>query len=354
MSELTLNYKQAVNAIATCGASNTILLQGPPGIGKSSILHTLHEKMPDYVKAYIDVANLDLGDIAMPVIDKELMVTNYAPNARFGVASGQHKPVLVMLDELGKASRPVMNMLLPLLLEQRIGDRYLPPGSLVFAATNLASDGVQDNVPAHAWNRMTVVRMANPTCDEWLNWAVPAGVTPEVCAFAKQFPQVFDCYVDLKNDEKNGYIFNPRNGQVKAFCSPRSLEKASNLIKNRGVLGDSLIPLLAGTVGEAAARDMEALVHLVDQVPTLEEIVAKPKSVKLPEAVTGYFLLAFMLAGRLDNKNIDSIETYLRRWDNYEATALALHQICNNSRATPIVAQSSGMLELTSQYAKHM
>jgi hypothetical protein len=354
MSTLTINYAQAVNAIATCGGTNTILLMGQPGIGKSSILRTLAARMPDYHAAYVDCANLDLGDVAMPVVDRERMVTNYAPSARFGVGTGQDRPVLLLLDELGKAMRPVLNMLLPTLLEKRIGDRELPAGSIVFATTNLASDGVQDVIPPHAHNRMTVLRMSNPTADEWINWAVSNDVAPEVCAFAKQFPQVFDCYVDLKEKEENHYIFNPTRGQVKAFCSPRSLEKASHLIVNRSALGESLIPLLSGTVGEAAARDMEALVHLADQVPTMEEIVKSPTKVALPKGVTGYFLLAFMLAGRVKPENIDPIVTYLNRWDNFEATSLAVIQMVNRHSETKHLVQNTSFMKLAAQYAAHL
>jgi hypothetical protein len=55
--------------------------------------------MPDFYPCYVDCANLDLGDLAMPVVDRETMTTHYAPSARFGVARGQTRPVLLMLDE---------------------------------------------------------------------------------------------------------------------------------------------------------------------------------------------------------------------------------------------------------------
>ena len=181
----TINLSQAANIIMTAGQSQTVLIRGEPGCGKSTLLQTLSTKLPDYHISYIDVANLDLGDIAMPVVDRDQMVTHYAPNARFGLGHGRRKPVLMMLDELGKASRPVLNMLLPLILERRIGDVALPDGSIVFATTNLDTDGVQDNIPAHASNRMTVVRVAKPTTDEWISWAMDNHVAPEVLTFAK-------------------------------------------------------------------------------------------------------------------------------------------------------------------------
>jgi hypothetical protein len=329
---MSINLNQAASLIRNVGTTNTILLRGQPGIGKSSILQTLERELPDYQICYIDVANLDLGDLGMPVIDKDTMVTNYAPNARFGVGKNSTKPVVLMLDELGKASRPVLNMLLPVILEHRIGDVPLPTGSIVFGTTNLDTDGVGDNIPAHAFNRMTVVTVANPSADQWIEWASGHDVAPEVMAFAKQYPQVFDCYADLDKKDKNPYIFNPMTGNTRAFCSPRSLFKASNIIKQRSVLGTSLIPALAGTVGEAAARDMEALVNLADQLPLFETIVRDPLKAKVPTGAGALFILAFMLAGRVDDKTLNPVMDYAERMSNesFEAHALFITSLASN------------------------
>jgi hypothetical protein len=329
---MNVNLNQAATLIRNVGSSNTLLLRGQPGIGKSSILQTLERELPDYQVCYIDVANLDLGDLGMPVIDKESMTTSYAPNVRFGVGRGQTRPVVLMLDELGKASRPVLNMLLPVILEHRIGDVQLPTGSIVFGTTNLDTDGVGDNIPAHAFNRMTVVTVANPTADEWIDWASTHHIAPEIMAFAKQYPQVFDSYADLAKGDKNPYVFNPMTGNIRAFCSPRSLAKASNLIKQRNVLGAALLPALAGTVGEAAARDMEALVNLADQLPLFETIVNQPSKAKIPEGAGALFILAFMLAGRVDADTMDAVMEYADRVaaESFEAHALLITALCSN------------------------
>lgn len=326
--QVTLN--QAATLIRTCGSTNTFLLRGAPGVGKSSILKMLARELPDYTACYVDVANLDLGDLGMPVIDREAMTTSYAPNSRFGIGKGQTKPVLLMLDEMGKASRPVLNMLLPVILEQRLADKGLPNGSIVFGTTNLDTDGVGDNIPAHACNRMTVLDVANPTVDEWLGWAVNNGVAPEVMAFARDYPQVMERYDLLDGKDKNPYIFNPMTGNTKAFCSPRSLEKASNIIKQRDVLGESLLAALCGTVGEAAARDLEANVMLADEMPRFTAIMADPAKCKLPSGAGAYFLMAFSLAARVNAENITEVMTYVGRFESFEASTLFLTQLASN------------------------
>jgi hypothetical protein len=327
---MQVNFNQAATLIRTCGSTNTFLLRGAPGVGKSSILASIARELPDYQACYIDVANLDLGDLGMPVIDRETMTTSYAPNSRFGIGKGQNKPVLLMLDELGKASRPVLNMLLPVILEHRLGDVTLPNGSIVFATSNLDTDGVGDNIPAHAYDRMTELDLANPTVDEWLGWASNNDIAPEVMAFVRDYPQVSERYDLIDAKDKNPYIFNPLTGNTKNFCSFRGLEKASNLIKQRDVLGDSLLAALSGTVGEAAARDLEANVMLADAMPRFAAIMADPAKCKLPSGAGAYFLMAFSLASRVNADNIDEIMTYTGRFESFEAHALFLTQVAGN------------------------
>lgn len=115
---MNVNLSQAANLVRNIGSSNTILLRGQPGIGKSSILNTLARELPDYQMCYIDVANLDLGDLGMPVIDKDTMVTNYAPNSlRCGPwpdtpcradarRAGQSQPTCAQHAAAGDSRRP--------------------------------------------------------------------------------------------------------------------------------------------------------------------------------------------------------------------------------------------------------
>lgn len=352
---MNVSLAQAALAIKTIGSTNTVILRGEPGIGKSSILKMLATSMPDYRTSYIDCANLDLGDVAMPVIDRDRMVTNYAPNARFGVGTGITAPVIVMLDELGKTSKSVLNMLLPVILEHRIGDVPLPTGSIVFATTNLDTDGVGDNIPAHAYNRMTemVVRKANPK--EMMQWGTDNGWSAEVLAFIRQQPDVLDSYVDLKAGDKNPYIFNPLTGNTRSFISPRSLEKASNIINARSVLGEAMLPALAGTIGEAGARQMEALVSLADQLPSYEGIVANPDTAKIPDSVGALFILAFMLAGRVSTGDCDEVMTYIKRMsgESFEAAALAVTSIASNANKAGWAARNRKFTELCAAYGKY-
>ena len=223
-------------------------LEGEPGIGKSSLTETIKAVLnKTHERVYIDMASLDLGDLAMPWIDKETNTTRYAPNARFKLHTG--KPVVINLDEFSKGAAPVQNMIHPMLEKNnpRLGDLFIDDQSIVFLTGNLSTDGVGDRIKAHTANRVVRVKIRKPNAEEWLAWAVNNDIDPIVMAFVHQYPHVLASYLDDGQDS-NPYIFNPRKVQD-AFASPRSLETASDIIKVRDQVDpDTTIACLSGAV----------------------------------------------------------------------------------------------------------
>jgi hypothetical protein len=201
------------------------------------------------------------------------------------------------------------------MLEHRIGDHYLPEGSIVFGTTNLMSDGVGDMLEAHARNRVCLVTVRKPDADEWIEWAISNDVDPTIIAWVKQFPHALASYTDLSQKE-NVYIFNPTRAGSGAVVTPRSLEKASFIAKQRGELGDALtISLLTGTIGESAARDMQAFFTVVDKLPSWDAILNDPKNAKLPEDTVAKCILVFSAVTRVSKDTLDKWMHYLKRMD---------------------------------------
>lgn len=315
----TVGLKDFAQAISVVGRSVTVIGQGEPGIGKSAMLRVLAKQNPTHETAYIDCTLLDLGDFALPyteatdALTSVNKITKFAPNARFKMHEG--KPVIVMLDEIGKAMKAVKNVLLTLMLEHRIGDHYLPEGSIVFGTTNLLSDGVGDMLEAHARNRVCFVTVRKPDADEWIEWAISNDVDPTIIAWVKQFPHALASYTDASQKD-NPYIFNPTRAGMGAVVTPRSLEKASHIAKRRGELGDALtISLLTGTIGESAARDMQAFFTVVDKLPTWEAILNDPKGAKLPDDTVAKCILVFSAITRVEKETLAKWMEYVQRMD---------------------------------------
>jgi hypothetical protein len=311
----SVSLSEFAHSIGTVGKDVTIIGRGEPGIGKSSMLKVLQSMYPDYEVAYIDCTLLDLGDFALPYTEVvgDMKVTKFAPNARFKMHSG--KPVIVMLAEIGKAMKAVKNVLLTLMLEHRVGDNYLPKGSYVFGTSNLTSDGVGDMLEAHARNRICEVKVRKPDYDEWIEWALKNDIAPEVIAWVKQFPHALASYTD-QSQKDNPYIFNPTKAGQNAVVTPRSLEKASHIAKQRERLGDSLtISLLSGTIGESASRDMQAFFTVVDKLPTWDAVIANPATAKMPDDTVAKCILVFSAIARVEKETLSKWLTYAKRMD---------------------------------------
>ena len=327
----TISLEEAADLIAAI-PTNRFLLEGEPGIGKSSIMKTLKAKLGDtYSYAYFDCAQKDLGDIAMPSPNRELRVTEYFPNAALNLQSG--KPVVIMLDEFAKAPPPVQNMLHPLLEEHnpRLGDVELPVGSIVFLTSNLSSDGVGDVIKGHTLNRVTRVRVAKPDSDQWLSWAVNNDIDPVVMAWVRQFPQALSSYLE-SGQHDNPYIYNPKAMQ-KSYVSPRSLSRASNIVRNRDkVSANALTAALSGTIGEAAARDMQAYIAYQDQLPTWENIIANPKTAPVPTSAGASAVLIFGAIAKVARETMQPFMAYLDRFEPEWQACFAINIAKNPSK----------------------
>lgn len=306
-----LSLEAFATLVATCGNKVTFIGEGEMGIGKSSVLKMLAKMLPN-IPAYIDCTLLDLGDIALPYTVEEngIKVTRFAPNARFRFHEG--KPVIVMLDEIGKAMKSVKNVLLTLMLEHRIGDQYLPEGSIVFGTTNLGSEGLGDLLEAHARNRVCMVRIAKPNADQWINnFALPNGLDPSVITWVRQFPHCLAAFDD-PSQKDNPYIDRKRG----ACVTPRSLEKASHIAMPRHILGDEvLISALSGVIGEAASRDMQAFFTVADKLPTWDNILASPSTARVPDDVVAKCIMVFSAVAKVERDTLTPWMDYLKRLD---------------------------------------
>lgn len=318
-NSITLN--EGVQLMYATGKDVSFIFQGEPGIGKSAMLGMLAEKLGgSHIPVYLDLPLFDIGDTSgvphtelVKTASGEVKITRFAPNALMGVHFT--KPVILMLDEFGKSMRPVQNTMLRTLLERKVGEYSLPEGSIVFGTTNLATDGVGDSVQAHARNRVSFITVRKPDADSWIEWAVGNNVAPEVIAWVKEYPQALASYTDGRAEAENPYIYHPNKTQA-AFVTPRSLEKAGNIISARAQLSpNALIAGLAGAVGEAAARDLANYAEMADKLPTWEEIVKNPSKAKIPDErnAASLFITVFGAVTRVDARTLDAWLEYCER-----------------------------------------
>ena len=178
---------------------------------------------------------------------------------------------------------------------------------------------------------MTKVRVAKPDSDQWLGWAVNNNIDPVVMAWAKQFPQALSSYPEHGQNE-NPYIYTPRAMQ-KSYVSPRSLSRSSNIVSKREhISSNALTAALSGTIGEAAARDMQAFIAYQDQLPTWDSIIASPKSAALPTSAGACAVLIFGAIAKVTKETMTPLMAYLERFEPEWQATFAINIAKNPSK----------------------
>jgi hypothetical protein len=259
---------------------------------------------------YIDVPNTELGDLGIPMPDRETGTTKLYPNEHWGFHTDE--PLCIMLDEFTKGASAVKNMLHPLLTNpRRISGLTLHKDSVVITAGNLTTDAVGDVMASHSRNRLSVLNVRKPTSEEWLSWGMDK-IAPVVLAWVREFPQVLGSYRDPSQSD-NQYIYNPKFSQ-RSFVSPRSLELASNIVKNKNDYNtQALLCALEGTIGASGARDLYAFIDIADSLPTWDSIIDKPSEAIVPNNPAALCILAFGAVQRVQRDTIGKWFDYMKR-----------------------------------------
>jgi len=141
-----------------------------------------------------------------------------------------------------------------------------------------------------------------------------------ILAWTKDTPQLFHSFKDCKPEE-NPYINHPQ-AQRASFVSPRSLEKASNILKQRDQIDTTtLTASLIGTIGERGALDLMAYVALGDQLPSPDSIKNDPMNAKVPTAAGAVCMVVYRSLATMERSWVKQWMTYLNRL-NKEAQGL--------------------------------
>ncbi len=338
----SLSLQQTADLIAAIGTVQTVLAQGEMGIGKSSILKILRDKpeLKNHMFCYVDITTKDVGDFVVPKIRTMdgVDVCSFIPNEEFGFHF--KKPVVIMLDELGKAKGGVFNACLRLMQERQLGTDELHPDSIVFATTNLSVEGIGDNVPAHGRNRVTQVRVGKPTAEEWMTYAISRGINHTVIATVREYPEMLASYEDYENPGQNLYINDPRDVRL-AFVTPRSLEKAGYIVDRTAILGrDVMAHALKGTVGEKAMHNILTMVEMDSQLADWDEIIKNPTTTPVPNNGAASCMLVSKAVQRIKRDSIGAWMQFVSRMSK-EAQGLFARSVMTDRCPTRDVAATN-------------
>lgn len=245
-----------------------INLEGPPGIGKSSIVRSVTEKLGmDMID--IRAVLLDPVDLrGVPSVKDGL--THWNP-PKFLPQKGCN-PTVVFLDELDKAPGLVQAALLQFTLDRRIGEYVCPDNVVVVSAMNRQKDRAGSQKLNTALANRFIHLTLEADKEEWKKWAVQSEIHQYVRAFI---------------DFKPGSLmdFDPSRPGA-AFASPRSWEFASRALKAmqaEGVGGEVLAQTMRGTLGHGVGSEFVSFMAIYGKLPDVKAMLDKPAKAKIPD-----------------------------------------------------------------------
>jgi hypothetical protein len=256
-----------------------VYLWGAPGVGKSSI-----------VRQAADQAGLDVLDVRAVLLDPVDLrglpriqddSALWCPPA-FLPRDGQG---VLFLDELAQAPPLVQAACLQLTLDRRLGEYLLPESWSVIAASNRQ----EDRAGAHRLISPLLNRFVHldleVSHDDWQDWAVQAGIAPEVRSFLRYRPALL-------------FAFDPATNQ-RSFPTPRSWDFVSQVLTPTPA--DLLHAVVSGCVGEGPAAEFVGFCRMYRELPDLDQVFLSPALTPVPKEPAVLYALCGALVERCRN-----------------------------------------------------
>jgi len=263
------------------GWHTPVMLWGPPGVGKSDMIHQIGQRhqVPVIDIRLSQMEPSDLRGIPFRIDDRvEWAIPALLPDAQ------RHGPEgILFLDEITSAPPSVSAAAYQLILDRRLGDYRVPEGWAIFAAGNRQGDrGVTYTMPAPLANRFSHYEV-EVNLDDWVAWAYANGIDDRVIGFLRFRPErLFD--------------FDPAHNPV-AFPSPRSWAFAHRALQKFTDQPDILAGALQACVGTSAGMELKTYVDSLDQMPDLDAIL-RGESREMPKSLDLQYAVAAALVGR--------------------------------------------------------
>jgi len=287
--------KQIRRLLQLTPPTSVLMVEGPPGTGKSEVIE-------DYARAEgmrllrLPLHQMEASDfLGLPSFSgtfstfveprwlwelTEAAAETGGASDEAGGDSARCEPshpsggVLVFLDELPQATPQVMHAVSSLVLDRTVGIAGLPlaQGVRFVAAGNRVSDGAYAApLGTHLLSRLIKVSI-RVSLEDWREYARARGLDRRVIAF-------------LSANRRWLHVFDP-DRRDEPFPCPRSWATTSEILHRTRADGEDSLheaaPLVAGTVGSAAAVEFFSFLEAAELCPSAEQVVVDPEGVALP------------------------------------------------------------------------
>ncbi len=249
----------------------SLMLWGPPGIGKSSIVADV-ARQHELRLVDVRLSQLAPTDLrGLPVAENG--TSRWFP-PEFLPTDGRG---ILFLDEINMAPPAMQGIAQQLILDRQVGSYRVPEGWFIWAAGNRKSDrAAVFEMPSALANRFIHLDLA-PDFDSFKAWGLRTGLSEQVLAFLAFRPT----------------LLHQIDAQRPAWPSPRSWAMADRL--RRADLA------VEPAIGPGAAGEFEAFCLVYDRLPDLAPILEGKSKATFPSEASARYATVLGLVVRAES-----------------------------------------------------
>lgn len=305
VNKLSQAYKTVINNGLPINTIPSVMLWGPPGVGKSQAVKQIAKKIGDATGKEVRVTDvrlllfnpIDLRGIPTSNPDKTLAI--WLKPHIFDMDPSSSIVNILFLDEISAAPQSVQAAAYQITLDRVVGEHRLPENCIVIAAGNRTTDkSVAYKMPKALANRLMHVEV-EWNFASWKEWAISSRINDKVIGFLS-FRQNYLMGFESGNDDL-------------AFPTPRAWEMVSNLLNGISDDIDDMYSLVAGIVGTGIAVEFRTWSKVYKDLPSVEDIF-EGKMPPLPKNTDAMYALVSTMTNyaRSQKDDIIKIENSIR------------------------------------------
>lgn len=295
VQKLSRAYSTVINNGLPVRTVPSVMLWGPPGIGKSQAVRQIAKEIGSSTGKKVHVTDvrlllfnpIDLRGIPTANEDKTLAV--WLKPQIFQMDPSEDVVNILFLDEISAAPQSVQAAAYQITLDRVVGEHKLPENCIVLAAGNRTTDkSVAFKMPKALANRLLHIEVEG-SFPSWKAWAISAGINDKVIGFLS-FRQNYLMGFDAASDDL-------------AFPTPRAWEMVSDLLNSVSGDVEEMYSMIAGIVGTGVAVEFRTWAKVYKDLPAIEDIF-DGKTPPMPKSTDAmYALTAAMTCYARAHKN---------------------------------------------------
>ena len=346
---------QATTKIMTlCRRSprTTVTLYGPPGQGKTDLVHQAADRLTaEGLKTIVIAFHLvsmspeDLGGVLCTIKnpDGSVRADKVPLHALYKLIDPDCR-IIAFGDDVGNAAPTLQAAWMQLVQSRCLNEHKISNEVMFVMATNGRSHGTAARPLIAALRDRAVEYTIETTVDSWSDWAMNNDIDERIIAFAGYYEE------HLPSKQVSLHDWKPSEDDTDKQPTFRGLHRMSDMLK----LGLDDYVDVRGNVGSAMAHAYMNFKALYDKMPDIDLLLKSPTTTPLPDhAGVAYAVINALLCRVRDNvKTAAPAEKYLTRLEkqtggSYQAMPLVqtfVNRIINLPNYEEVAVAMGGLI----------